>query len=43
MVPNPTDPLMPAIPFIEKGVTYRRGDKPRTNPRDKRGFKTRRK
>lgn len=39
MVPNPRGLEFPAIPFVEKpGVTYKRGNKPRTDPRDKRGF-----
>lgn len=39
MVPNPRGPMFPVIPFVEKpGITWKRGDTPRTDPRDKRGF-----
>jgi hypothetical protein len=43
MVPDPRGLGSPAIPYIEKpGVTFKRGDTPRTDPRDKRGFLGRR-
>lgn len=43
MVPDPRGSGFPALPFVERpGITYKCGDTPRTNPRDKRGFRGKR-
>lgn len=42
MVPDPRGYGYPVIPYVEPGVTLnlKRGDQPRTNPADTRGFRS---